>query len=144
VTVNAKGYSHVTLDGRSRPVHQLVLEAFVGARPTPKHESRHLDGDSSNNRPGNLEWSTHAENNRDRVRHGTHNNLKRTTCRPGGHLLRMPNLHPSYLPKRKCQACHTASLLAGYYKRKGQPMTREAQAAHADKVYERLMAVTAA
>jgi hypothetical protein len=48
--------------GRSRRVHVLVLEAFVGPRPTSKHQTNHIDGDTTNNRIENLAWVTPAEN----------------------------------------------------------------------------------
>jgi len=51
-------------------VHRLVLEAFVGPRPD-NCEARHLDGDPSNNRLDNLAWGTKAENEADKVKHGT-------------------------------------------------------------------------
>jgi len=51
-------------------VHHLVLLAFHG-RPKKGEECRHLNGFPWCNRPGNLRWGTHAENNRDRIRHGT-------------------------------------------------------------------------
>lgn len=62
----------VTIDGRSRYVHHLVLEAFVGPRPSG-WVARHLDGDGTNNRPENLSWGTNSENQMDRVEHGTSN-----------------------------------------------------------------------
>jgi DNA-binding MarR family transcriptional regulator len=34
-------------------------------------EGRHKDGDPSNNRLANLEWSTHVDNMRDQYDHGT-------------------------------------------------------------------------
>ena len=51
-------------------IHRLVLEAFVGPRPTGM-ECRHLDGDKNNNRLYNLRWGTSEENLADQVRHGT-------------------------------------------------------------------------
>ncbi len=51
-------------------VHRLVLQAFVGPCPEGM-ESRHIDGDSSNNCLTNLEWSTHMDNMQDKVAHGT-------------------------------------------------------------------------
>src|SRR5262245_23559473 len=47
------GYKEVTMGGRSRRVHRLVLEAFVGPCP-PGKLCRHLDGDSGNSRLDNL------------------------------------------------------------------------------------------
>jgi hypothetical protein len=55
---------------RTTQVHRLVLAAFVGPCPDGM-ECRHLDGNPANNRIENLCWGTRAENNADRVRHGT-------------------------------------------------------------------------
>ena len=62
-------------DGRRRNigVNRLVLLTFVGPPPTLKHEAAHWDGDGNNNALGNLRWATHAENEMDKVRHGTSN-----------------------------------------------------------------------
>ena len=49
---------------RSRKVHQLVLEAFVGPRPEDKHGVNHIDGDTKHNCVTNLEWATRSENQR--------------------------------------------------------------------------------
>lgn len=69
------GYLRVALvydDGfrRTRKVHRLVLEAFVGPRPVG-FQARHLNGDRRDNRLENLAWGTALENARDRDRHGT-------------------------------------------------------------------------
>jgi hypothetical protein len=48
----------------------MVLEAFVGPRPRG-FETRHLDGDITNNRLGNLKWGTRREQFKDQVLHGT-------------------------------------------------------------------------
>lgn len=52
---------------RSRYVHQLVLETFVGPRPRGLM-CRHRDDSPANNRVSNLVWGTQSENNRDRKR----------------------------------------------------------------------------
>jgi len=67
-----KKYKRVLLRNpdKQRPVHQLVLEAFVGPRPE-NCQVRHLDGDPSNNRLDNLAWGTKAENEADKIKHGT-------------------------------------------------------------------------
>lgn len=49
--------------GTHRPVHQLVLEAFVGLRPEG-YVANHKDGNPVNNHVSNLEWCTVTENNR--------------------------------------------------------------------------------
>ena len=44
-------------------VHRLVALAFLGEPPSEDHtDVNHIDGDSSNNLPDNLEWTTHQEN----------------------------------------------------------------------------------
>jgi hypothetical protein len=49
-----------------------VALAFIGTPPSPKHEAAHADGNPLNNRPSNISWSTHAENEQDKRRHGTY------------------------------------------------------------------------
>lgn len=51
-----------------KPIHQLVLEAFVSSRPKGM-ECRHLDGNRQNNNLINLRWGTRSENQRDSIRH---------------------------------------------------------------------------
>lgn len=51
-------------------VHSAVLLAFVGPKPTPKHEAANWDGVPANNELNNLRWATRAENAADMVRHG--------------------------------------------------------------------------
>lgn len=62
----------VVLNGvrKSKAVHTLVCMAFHGERPSPIHETRHLDGDRKNSCPSNLAWGTPAENEADKRRHG--------------------------------------------------------------------------
>lgn len=55
---------------KDRMAHILVLRAFVGPRG-PGQQTRHLNGDKSDNRVANLAWGTCAENMADKVRHGT-------------------------------------------------------------------------
>jgi hypothetical protein len=52
-------------------VHQLVLEAFHGPRPHPDWQSRHLNGNRTDNRSDNLAWSDRATNEADKDLHGT-------------------------------------------------------------------------
>jgi hypothetical protein len=67
-------YRVVTLSGNGvkvkRKVHQLVLESFVGPCPEGM-EACHNDGNELNNSLSNLRWDTHANNMRDKARHGT-------------------------------------------------------------------------
>lgn len=55
----------------TKSVHRLVCMAFHGLPPTPRYQVRHLDGDTSNNKPTNLRWGTPGENWADRRAHGT-------------------------------------------------------------------------
>ncbi|MCH5645131.1 HNH endonuclease [Gordonia sp. ABSL49_1] len=68
------GYLKVRLTNtagrRKISVHQIVAESFLGPRPTPGHQVRHLNGCRSDNRAINLAWGTAADNARDRDRHG--------------------------------------------------------------------------
>lgn len=102
------GYARVVLrrDGKqfARPVHVLVCEAFHGVRPDGM-QVRHLDGQVLNNAATNLAWGTAAENERDKVRHGTHQNAVKDTCKDG-HPLAGPNLYitPS-TGARQCRTC---------------------------------------
>jgi hypothetical protein len=72
-------------DGHQKtiPVHQLAMRAFAGPC-LPGRETRHLDGNSTNNRwapgsteeevraaGGNLIYGTRPENAQDKVGHGT-------------------------------------------------------------------------
>lgn len=50
--------------------HIAVLEAFVGPRPVGM-DGCHNDGDVKNNRLDNLRWDTKANNNADKMKHGT-------------------------------------------------------------------------
>ena len=63
-------YLSVRLFGKSRRVHRLVLEAFVGVSPAGA-VTRHLNGDHRDNRIENLAWGTRLENHRDMIDHGT-------------------------------------------------------------------------
>jgi hypothetical protein len=68
------GYERVVLcrNGvqKERLVHHLVLETFVGLCPDSM-ETRHLNGNPSDNRLVNLCWGTPKENGKDKARHGT-------------------------------------------------------------------------
>lgn len=72
---NEGGYYRVLLLGDRpvyRRVHVLVLEAFVGPRPSPRHHAAHgPDRRKSNNRLTNLRWATPEENEADKKPHGT-------------------------------------------------------------------------
>ena len=68
---DSKGYRNVMLskDGTvfAVTVHRLVACAFLAGEGA---QIRHLDGDCTNNRAGNLAWGTPKENAADKERHG--------------------------------------------------------------------------
>ena len=109
------GYAQVSLrrDGRTykRSVHRLVLLAFVGGGEGL--DSCHRDGDKSNNRLTNLYWGTRSENIRDQVRHGRHNNGRKTHC-PQGHPYSEENTYVLRGGRRQCRACTSAQGAAAY------------------------------
>lgn len=73
---NSRGYLFVWLGGHRtgspRTIHRLVLEAFVGLRPTGM-VCRHGPGGALDNRLVNLCWGTREENKADELRDQTRN-----------------------------------------------------------------------
>lgn len=133
-----KGYHRVQLGvGNGRAVHQLVLEAFVGPRPSG-YETLHANDKRDDNRLSNLRWGTASENVREAVQRGRHSRAALTHC-PRKHLLQHPNLRADCLRNgsRGCRACHEARThLAKMFRAHGLKLDlREA----ADARYARLM-----
>lgn len=68
------GYLSVALmnDGvmKRRKIHSLVIEAFVGSKPSPEMVCRHWDDVKLNNHFTNLLWGTRLENKGDAIRNG--------------------------------------------------------------------------
>lgn len=81
--VGKYGHLRVTLAGRHQEsVHVLVAMAFIGPR-NDAEVCRHLDGNPANNRPENLAWGTHLQNNLDKNKHGT---MLRGESHPGSKI----------------------------------------------------------
>lgn len=87
-------------------VHQLVAQAFLPPRPAG-HELRHLNGDHRDCRADNLAWGTRSENVLDQVKHGVHNNARKTHCK-NGHPFDEENTLLRY-GRRRCLACQRRS-----------------------------------
>lgn len=85
VHLDCNGRQYVTLydgkearKGQKFQVHKLVLLAFVGPPPDGMDQVRHFpDPDPTNNNLSNLQWGTQAENEADKVVHGTSNHGSR-------------------------------------------------------------------
>ncbi|MBB3521072.1 hypothetical protein [Rhizobium sp. BK456] len=77
---NTSGYGQVWNGGKPFVVSRYVCELVHGAPPTPEHEAAHSCGKGSQGciSPGHLSWKTPADNNADRLLHGTHNRGERS------------------------------------------------------------------
>jgi hypothetical protein len=100
------GYGRVALSMDSKPKTwkraTLVALAFHGPRPEGMIV-RHLDNDTGNDRPENLEWATQSVNMFDRVAAGTHPFANKTHC-PQGHPYDEENTR-LYQGRRYCRQC---------------------------------------
>lgn len=76
---NNKGYGKVWVDGKKTIVSRYVCELVRGAPPTPEHEAAHSCGRGHEAciAPGHLDWKTPAQNQADRIDHGTSNSGER-------------------------------------------------------------------
>lgn len=70
-THKKSGRLTITINGKTRKVAVLVLEAFKGKKPQSKLVARHLDGNVKNNNDWNLCWGTQKQNCLDKIAHGT-------------------------------------------------------------------------
>lgn len=128
------GHRLVNVCGRTRYLHTLVLEAFIGPRPDGMI-GLHADDRPWNNHVSNLRWGTSADNAQDCIRNGHNHYMQRETC-PRGHVLVAPNLVESDLPRRSCKACARAA--AALFKR-GEPRSSELMQALSDERFARVM-----
>ena len=63
----------------NKNAHRLVAEAFLGPPPFRAAEVCHNDGSRTNDHWTNLRWGTRSDNQRDRLKHGTHDCGERNT-----------------------------------------------------------------
>lgn len=78
--IGTGGYLRFTTYEKGRwqqvSVHVMVCEAFYGPKPDGL-QAAHRNGNRLDNRADNLRWATAAENQADRVLHGTSNHGER-------------------------------------------------------------------
>jgi hypothetical protein len=134
---DGKGHPRVVIfyeqgsTGKTRPVHQLVMEAFVGPRPDG-YETRHKNDIKTDNRLENLEYGTCSQNKYDSVRNGHHNHARLTHCKRG-HEFTEENTYEfqqktsagNITTSRACKTC-TAMRSARYHR---QAMEKKAMGA---------------
>ena len=115
----------------------LYVGLFIGPRPDGM-ECCHGPGGKLDNRPANLRWGTHSENNLDKTLHGTDHKRNRKRC-PLGHLLVAPNLEQKKTTQghRSCLACRRAHDYGRYCREYGRPFDLKTEA---DEYYRRIMA----
>lgn len=75
--VAGDGRIQVNLRRKTHRVANLVLETFVGPRPSGMQACHFPDRDTSNNALANLRWDTPTGNQRDKKVHGTTNDGER-------------------------------------------------------------------
>ena len=97
-------------------VHRLILMAFTGL-PEPGLDGCHIDGDRLNNAASNLYWGTRSQNIRDQVRHGRHNNARKTHC-PQGHPYSDENTYVLSGGRRQCKTCSKAKAAEAHARKK--------------------------
>lgn len=107
----SNGYLHVNLyyghkKSKSIYVHTVVLEAFVGTRPSPEMVARHLDDNRTRNHVDNLAWGTESQNQYDKVRNGNHHYARRNACK-WGHEYTPENTYIRERGKWKSRVCKT-------------------------------------
>lgn len=118
--VAASGHHMVRLwDGErnfTTGAHRLLLTAWVG--PCPEgYEACHKNGIPDDNRPDNLYWGTHSDNQRDAVIHGANWNTKKTHC-ARGHEYTPENtrITTGKRPQRQCRICTRKNVARNYEK----------------------------
>jgi hypothetical protein len=55
----------------NRDLHIVILETFIGPRPSIRHHASHLNGNMHDNRLDNLQWCTAKDNMSHKKIHGT-------------------------------------------------------------------------
>lgn len=69
----SSGYGLMTIQRKNYRVHSLICEIFHGPRPSPSHHAAHICGRRICVNHRHIRWATPAENELDKVAHGTSN-----------------------------------------------------------------------
>lgn len=74
------GYAKISIKKRSHTVSRMVCESVNGSPPTPLHQAAHSCGNGHLGcvAPSHLSWKTQAENEADKLAHGTDNRGERS------------------------------------------------------------------
>ena len=110
---NHAGYLRVKIDSKWKRVHLLVLHAFVGPRPSPRHHGAHGPGGQRNNCAWNLRWALPEENEADKKIAGTHRNGRRgpvTPARVVAQIVRAREGGASYISIARATGLHRHSV----------------------------------
>jgi hypothetical protein len=136
---NTDGYLKVRVqlgaDRKNYPVHKLVAEAFLGARPEGMQVC-HRDGNKLNNWWPNLRYGTAAENANDRAHHGR---TAMSVSNGNGRLLdrdvqeirelgQQGFTHPDIARKVGCSRAYVGMILSGQARRdeaRSAPLSQE-------------------
>lgn len=78
-SVDQHGYGVVSVDGHHQVASRFICERAHGAPPTPLHHAAHSCGNGNDGcmNKRHLSWKTRAENEADKVIHGTSNRGER-------------------------------------------------------------------
>jgi hypothetical protein len=116
---------------KTRAVHALVLEAWVGPRP-PGAWARHGPRGLIYDGVSNLSWGTPKENGEDRRRDGHHR------C-PWGHRLDHPNLDLHWWNERGSRRCRACALTTNWGTARKIPVGSDEWLVEAHRRYEEIL-----
>lgn len=95
------GYGKVVIDGNRVLVHRHICEIVHGEPPTPTHKAAHSCGKGHLGciNPRHLSWKTDAENEADKLAHGTRslgerNGQSKLTEEQAREILRLNGIYP--------------------------------------------------